>query len=61
MRRHIGPMAATMRKKARVDLSARFAIPPVPMDTPMADLPEGLVLPLFDYQRRSLHRCVPIA
>ena len=51
-------MAATMRKKARQDLSARFAIPSVPTTTPKAPLPTGMALPLFDYQRRSLHRYV---
>jgi hypothetical protein len=52
------PMEATMRKKARQDLSARFAIPSVPSTTPKAPMPTGMALPLFDYQRRSLHRYV---
>ena len=43
-------------KRLKRDLSKVYEIPTVPLDTPMARCPEGLLVPLFKYQRRSLHR-----
>jgi SNF2 family DNA or RNA helicase len=57
---HGNPMASTIRKRQRQDLSQRFKLPTVALHTPMAANPKGLALPLFDYQRRSLHRMLEI-
>jgi superfamily II DNA or RNA helicase len=47
-------------RRRRRDWSKVFALPTVQPAVPMAPEPPGLKLPLFDYQRRSLHRMLEV-
>ena len=45
-----------VESRLKQDLSAVFSIPTLPADTPEAAQPPTMRIPLYAYQRRSLHR-----
>jgi len=48
------------RKRQKLDLSAHFILPQLDLDGPCAEQSPNMNLPLYEFQRRSLHKMVEL-